>query len=240
MDTKELEQSLSMDEILKNIRSVVSEGMEKQEEQEDDVLELTDIVEIGNLANPLNKEIQKSKDVLDTINEVIGEEIKSKKIQTSTPELAIKEKPEVVKNNNLQQAEEEEEEEMVNSPKLPDLPLQDNLTKSTAPPTVKEVEELVIEEEKDIDPGLKVESSKEESLISEQALEASAKALKALMSEDKTFDKVGDLETKITIEELVIRILKPELSRWLDKNLPTIVQKIVEKEIKKIMPKAKK
>ena len=39
------------------------------------------------------------------------------------------------------------------------------------------------------------------------------------------------------IEELVKESLKPELKKWLNKNLPIIVRQLVEKEIKKIIPK---
>nr|WP_326844992.1 DUF2497 domain-containing protein [Rickettsiales endosymbiont of Trichoplax sp. H2] len=39
------------------------------------------------------------------------------------------------------------------------------------------------------------------------------------------------------IEELVKEVLKPELKKWLNKNLPVIVRELVEKEIKKIIPK---
>jgi DNA polymerase III alpha subunit (gram-positive type) len=40
-----------------------------------------------------------------------------------------------------------------------------------------------------------------------------------------------------SIEELVKEILKPELKKWLNDNLPTIVKQLVDKEIKKIIPK---
>ena len=39
------------------------------------------------------------------------------------------------------------------------------------------------------------------------------------------------------IEELVKESLKPELKKWLNKNLPIIVRQLVEKEIKKIILK---
>ena len=51
-------------------------------------------------------------------------------------------------------------------------------------------------------------------------------------------DKLNDLSSKDkTIEELVKEVLKPELKKWLNKNLPVIVRELVEKEIKKIIPK---
>lgn len=40
-----------------------------------------------------------------------------------------------------------------------------------------------------------------------------------------------------SMEELVKEILRPELKRWLNDNLPAIVKQLVDKEIKKIIPK---
>ena len=40
-----------------------------------------------------------------------------------------------------------------------------------------------------------------------------------------------------SIEKLVIKLLEPELKKWLNKNLPSIVKQVVNKEIKKIIPK---
>ncbi|MBS0235751.1 MAG: DUF2497 domain-containing protein [Proteobacteria bacterium] len=38
------------------------------------------------------------------------------------------------------------------------------------------------------------------------------------------------------LEELVMEILKPQLGQWLNKHLPQIVQSVVEREIKKLIP----
>lgn len=37
-----------------------------------------------------------------------------------------------------------------------------------------------------------------------------------------------------TVEELVVETLKPMLKEWLDTNLPTVVERIVEKEVRKL------
>lgn len=41
--------------------------------------------------------------------------------------------------------------------------------------------------------------------------------------------------TGSSVEDLVMEALKPMLKQWLDTNLPTIVERIVEKEIKKLV-----
>lgn len=39
-----------------------------------------------------------------------------------------------------------------------------------------------------------------------------------------------------TVEDLVIEMIRPQLGRWLDENLPSIVRKAVEQEIKRLIP----
>jgi len=54
---------------------------------------------------------------------------------------------------------------------------------------------------------------------------------------NKNASAIDGLSKETTIHEIVVALLKPELKRWLDKNLPTIVKHAVDKEIKKIIPK---
>lgn len=42
-------------------------------------------------------------------------------------------------------------------------------------------------------------------------------------------------KSQLTVEELVVSLLKPELSEWLNKNLCKLVKSVVEKEIKDII-----
>jgi hypothetical protein len=39
-----------------------------------------------------------------------------------------------------------------------------------------------------------------------------------------------------TLEDLIIEMVRPELSQWLDKNLPSLVKELVEKEIQRLIP----
>lgn len=41
------------------------------------------------------------------------------------------------------------------------------------------------------------------------------------------------------IESFMIELIKPELKRWLDENLPSLVKKIIEKEIKNLVTNKK-
>ena len=80
--------------------------------------------------------------------------------------------------------------------------------------------------------------SSTERLISFKAASESMKAFKNFLKAKEKHDveKIA-LRSGITLEELIIEMLKPQLSDWLNKNLPDIVNNIVQREIKKLIPK---
>ncbi len=43
-----------------------------------------------------------------------------------------------------------------------------------------------------------------------------------------------------TLEDLIVAMIRPQLSQWLDKNLPLLVKQLVEKEIQKLIPNDQK
>jgi hypothetical protein len=72
-------------------------------------------------------------------------------------------------------------------------------------------------------------------ITSGQAMTASAQALSKLLEAKKPKQHTqphGD--PTMTLEELVSETIKPMLRQWLDANLPTLVEKIVQQEIEKI------
>lgn len=77
-------------------------------------------------------------------------------------------------------------------------------------------------------------------LVSDEAATAAMEALKPIVEntqKDLSIPRVAspELRTGNTVEDLVLEALRPMLKSWLDENLPTIVQKIVEKEVKRIV-----
>lgn len=75
------------------------------------------------------------------------------------------------------------------------------------------------------------------SFISEGSATASRQAMKKLLSKiPKPHIHSPASRSGTTLEELVIEALQPYLAEWLDKNLPTLVHQIVEKEIKRLVP----
>lgn len=81
----------------------------------------------------------------------------------------------------------------------------------------------------------------EDSLLSEQALNASASALRGLASLGGGAGQAAagsghspSFRSGNTVEDLVLEALKPMLKEWLDANLPAIVERKVQKEVERI------
>lgn len=83
-------------------------------------------------------------------------------------------------------------------------------------------------------------STPEDTLVSDQATQAALAALKPLVEGGKKEQSIphvpsAALRNGTTVEDLMLEALKPMLKSWLDEHLPLIVQKIVEKEVKRIV-----
>ena len=86
----------------------------------------------------------------------------------------------------------------------------------------------------------KVQNSDEESVEALVSDSVASESIEALKGFKKTIEKpISDglsFRGGTTMEELVIEMIKPKLSEWLDANLPGIVKHVVEKEVKKLIP----
>jgi cell pole-organizing protein PopZ len=75
-------------------------------------------------------------------------------------------------------------------------------------------------------------------LVSETTAAASQAILKEMIASVPR-QRIDSLEFRsgTTLENLVIETMRPFLADWLEKNLPTIVKQLVEKEIKHLIPR---
>lgn len=76
-----------------------------------------------------------------------------------------------------------------------------------------------------------------DSLLSETAAQASVSALSGLssvMNNPLSIESMPIGNGGRTLENMVLELIKPYLKNWLDANLPTLVEHIVQKEIRKI------
>jgi len=77
-------------------------------------------------------------------------------------------------------------------------------------------------------------------LISNEVIKASRDKLGSIMQMGNKDEKSVDtlkMRSGTTVEDLIIEMIKPQLGEWLNDNLPALVEKVVEKEIKKLIPK---
>lgn len=75
-------------------------------------------------------------------------------------------------------------------------------------------------------------------LVSSDTAEATSAMFTKLKksAQNKKASSSLKFDSGLTMEELTAELLKPYLSEWLDKNLPTIVKEAVEKEVEKLLP----
>lgn len=81
-----------------------------------------------------------------------------------------------------------------------------------------------------------------EALLSSAAAEKASQALSALARQREPEPHAGEglriVDSGRTIEEYVLELLRPMLKKWLDENLPQLVERLVRKEIEKLSRRA--
>lgn len=99
--------------------------------------------------------------------------------------------------------------------------------RADAPPPVPPVPEA---------PAMAAQSA--DPLISPVTANASTNAFARLAKAATPEDKRPVVTAGITVDQLVIDLLTPMLRDWLDQNLPGIVERVVEQEVKKLARRA--
>jgi len=85
-------------------------------------------------------------------------------------------------------------------------------------------------------PPLDLEDVVEENLMSNKSSLETSSILKQFADKAKSVVKESKKSKILTVEELVVEMLRPQLKQWLDENLPLLVKELVEKEIKRLIP----
>ncbi len=111
---------------------------------------------------------------------------------------------------------------------------------AAAPPPENPVKDSAPAPEIPAAPAKKPLETLEEGLMSEDTVSAAATAFRKIANnavKDYSLPNLPSAEFRNgnTVEALVLEALRPMLKEWLDRNLPLIVQKIVEKEVKRIV-----
>jgi len=73
-------------------------------------------------------------------------------------------------------------------------------------------------------------------LLSDATVKISSETLKTFATLVAAHQNGLKFRSGMTLEEIVMEALKPQLGQWLDKHLPQMVMRVVEREIQKLLP----
>lgn len=79
------------------------------------------------------------------------------------------------------------------------------------------------------------------SLISEQTIETTTQSIQKLIDANKMMREMKEFSQKdaAAFNELAIQLMEPKLEKWLNENLPHLVESIIREELKKVIPNNK-
>lgn len=206
------QQNESMEEILHSIRDIIADDDKKAPSKDaaaddEDVLELTDIVE-------KEPEAPKAEPVSET-PPPIAEEKKEEPKAAENDILSDIDAALDVKPQQAAEITEPAEEEKISQANPVEAPIMAEEPKNEQAP-----------------------ETKKKTLLSEEKAKASSAAIKNLVDNiPKPKIDSKSFRGGHTVEDLVVEAITPMLSKWLDSNLPKIVEDMVQKEIKKLIPR---
>ena len=82
-----------------------------------------------------------------------------------------------------------------------------------------------------------VQDEEKKSMIYESTLARTSKALEKLTNAKNIIGKASNFTQSDEMLKIAAQIMEPKIERWINSYLPDIVEKIVQEEIKKIVPK---
>ncbi|MCD6035691.1 MAG: hypothetical protein K0R63_1432 [Rickettsiales bacterium] len=256
----------TMEEILQTIRGVIAGEVDgTPSADDDDVLELTEIAEedalagkdvLANIDDALSSAGEDAGDLTKRLQEALAakpeEELAPAPVAAPTPPapepVVVAPEPEPIAPEPVSPPVIEEVavaptiEEVAVAPAPKPEPFPEPVAPALKPESIPEpVAPLHVELKKepempmpDFSSAKNILANDDEGLVSEQSVEASADAIRELMAH---IPKQGpSLRSGSTMEDLVIEAMRPYLKDWLDKNLPPLVKRLVEKEIRRLIP----
>lgn len=124
-----------------------------------------------------------------------------------------------------------------------ELELTDTVSQPVPPPAPKrkvepEIPQMRVAAKREERPKMPV--ADDEDLLAKGAAQASTSALARLTRAVAPEDRQGIVSGAggMTIDQLVVDLLKPQLKDWLEQHLPGIVERVVEQEVKKLARRA--
>ncbi len=211
-EAKQDDDDLSIEEILSSIRDIISD-------EDEEAAEEAPAVDAEEEKETPEEKVLEQEDKEEPKEEVVQAEIKPEpKVEEEVVEEApAEEEDEVLElgdpiEETAEEAPAEEEEEIVPEIELRDMDEKEETVENVSQP---------------------VEDSVREELISATTASASLEAMSKLVAEE-----VARPDSSSTIEQITKDLLRPMLKDWLDANLPALIEKLVQKELRRLSLKS--
>lgn len=236
----------SMEEILQSIRRIIAEDDKSGPQDKapletaesaagisSDVLELTEMVDEG--AGDFGEESEASAtDVLASIDSALGESVA---IETPALEPAYEPPVPAFEENVL--PEETLPEEMLAEEAAPEEAIPEQTIPEETLPPYEEPEQFQAPDDSALDAVIPAAPDDESPLISDEASYASSAALRKLQQARREEAEMYQMQPLVfrsgtTVEDLVVEAMRPMLKDWLDNHLPTLVERVVEREVRRL------
>jgi cell pole-organizing protein PopZ len=263
-DNTESTENESVDSILGKIKNMVT-GKEKVVVEDDlktidlpedeEPLELSDVVESEsegqNSSDTKTDQDQEDSEFVDILKEIDSALVNEYEANQAALKAA-----EEASQNSLEQAAEKPTEEVVQETEQTEEPVKDILEEIDSldntiaqQPQAEEIIAAPLQETKKEfseaisnnivnNTPIKAMTEKPENILSQEIADKSSKAIQNLLNNIPRPDIDSPaFRSANTLEDLVMEILKPMMKDWLDNNLEVIVRDIVEREIRKIIPR---
>lgn len=188
-------------------------------------------------------------EILSSIRDIISDE--DEEAAEEAPAVDAEEKKETPEEKVLEQEDKESVEEEIVQAAPEEAPAEEEEeVLELGNPIEEEPEEAPAEEEEEIVPEIElrdmdekeetvenvsqpVEDSVREELISAATASASLEAMSKLVA-----DEAARPDNSSTIEQITKDLLRPMLKDWLDSNLPALIEKLVQKELRRLSLKS--
>ena len=195
-----------------------------------------------NIAENINIAEEKVEEVIKEKVEEVIEKVIEEKVQQALPIQASLDKKleeNIVENKNIveQKLEEVIEEKIVENYFLKEQ--SQKIENKKQPPNFINVndQEPIKSDAEIIEKNNLILEKINYNLIHEETIYQASNSMKKLMEAKNLVNNIGNFARDETLTKIAINLMEPKLEKWLNENLPLMVENIVREEIEKIVPK---
>ena len=186
-----------------------------------------------------NKDAQEPsmEEILSSIRRIIADEEKDRpaSMAPSRPTPPAAQDDDILELTDLAEDEPAPRAPSVFEPPVAAVPVPPAAAPSPAPPAMMAAPALRNDPIKET---THVQATKEEAIMSAGTASASTNAFSKLTRAAAVEERPASPATTRSVDDLMTELLRPMLKDWLDQNLPAVVERVVEQEVKKLARRA--